>query len=66
MCASEKDAFIPEHELNSILSAVDIDGNGVIDYDEFLAATMNLQGKAMVKVSLLEYIPTFNRSSLVE
>lgn len=45
----QKDAFIPETELNSILSAVDIDGNGVIDYEEFLAATMNLQGKAVIK-----------------
>lgn len=50
MLSIEKNALIPDSELTNIMNAVDIDGNGVIDYEEFLAATMNLQGKAMIKV----------------
>eukprot|EP00210_Caulerpa_lentillifera_P006070 g5799.t2 len=44
-----KGSFIPDSELNKILSAVDIDGNGVIDYEEFLAATMNLHARSLVR-----------------
>eukprot|EP00210_Caulerpa_lentillifera_P007276 g6958.t1 len=44
-----KGSLIPDGELDKILKAVDIDGNGAIDYEEFLAATMNLHAKSLVR-----------------
>ena len=37
----QKGNLISEEELKAILEATDVDGNGTIDYGEFLAATLN-------------------------
>ena len=34
--------MIPEADLQLLMSDIDVDKNGVVDYEEFLAATMNL------------------------
>jgi calcium-dependent protein kinase len=33
---------IPAEEVTAIMSAADVDGDGVIDYHEFVAATINV------------------------
>jgi calcium-dependent protein kinase len=33
---------IPADEVTAIMSAADVDGDGVIDYNEFVAATINV------------------------
>lgn len=37
-----KGTLLPEADLQRLMSDMDVDGNGVIDYEEFVAATMNL------------------------
>lgn len=38
----EKGELLPDTDLQKLMSNMDVDGNGVIDYEEFVAATMNL------------------------
>jgi hypothetical protein len=37
-----KDTKIPEAELEAIMANADVNGDGKVDYEEFLAATMHL------------------------
>ena len=37
-----KGSIIPESELQRIMTNADINGDGLIDYEEFLAATIHL------------------------
>jgi Ca2+-binding EF-hand superfamily protein len=37
-----KDSKIPEAELEHIMANADVNGDGKVDYEEFLAATMHL------------------------
>lgn len=37
-----KDSKIPEAELEAIMANADVNGDGKVDYEEFLAATMHL------------------------
>jgi len=37
-----KDVKIPEAELEAIMANADVNGDGKVDYEEFLAATMHL------------------------
>ncbi len=37
-----KGALIPEAELHTIMAMADVNGDGTIDYEEFMAATLYL------------------------
>lgn len=38
----KKGTRIPEPDLIRLMNDIDLDGNGVVDYEEFLAATVNM------------------------
>ncbi len=39
---NRKGSFLKEADLHNLMAMIDIDANGSIDYDEFLAATMSI------------------------
>eukprot|EP00803_Ostreobium_quekettii_P001566 evm.model.scf_1195.4 EVM.evm.TU.scf_1195.4 scf_1195:38509-47423(+) len=59
LALKKKGCKIPEADINSIMLAADVDQNGVIDYNEFLAATVH-QCKLQREEHLMEAFEHFD------
>ena len=52
-----------EDELHALIADADVDGNGTIDYEEFVAATVNLN-KLEKEEHCMQVNPPFNPAAV--